>query len=210
MKKLTALLAALACMFTLAACNEKSMDKIIASEPSITGTVTDTQEGSILIENGDGEYWVSLDVENQDSMTHFTVGDEVVVYFDGTIAETYPMQISKVYAITLKTPADREAQSEVAQFLNEKYGMQFKLWCPDGHDLYKFHIFPDYAERECHIMMGENSDDVAQYHKDLSWEIVDDELIISGAWEETFRIDMAAGTATSTSTGKVYTIYEME
>ena len=59
-------------------------------------------------------------------------------------------------------------------------------------------------------MMGENSDDVAQFHKDLSWEIVDDELIISGAWEETFRIDIAAGTATSTSTGKVYTIYEME
>ena len=38
-------------------------------------------------------------------MTNFNVGDEVVVYYDGMVAESYPMQINKVYAITLKTPA---------------------------------------------------------------------------------------------------------
>ena len=62
---------------------------------------------SFLMENETGEYWVSLKVENKDSMTHFSIGDEVVVYFDGNIAESYPMQINTVYAITLKTPADR-------------------------------------------------------------------------------------------------------
>ena len=67
----------------------------------------DTGEHAILIENENGEYWVSLDVENKDSMTSFRIGDEVVVYFDGSVAESYPMQIDHVYAITLKTPADR-------------------------------------------------------------------------------------------------------
>ena len=62
---------------------------------------------AILIENETGEYWVSLDVENKDSMTSFSIGDEVVVYFDGNVAESYPMQINNVYAIILKTPADR-------------------------------------------------------------------------------------------------------
>lgn len=84
-----------------------SMNEIIANAPSITGIVKDTGEKAILIENENGEYWVSLNVENRDSMTHVSVGDEVVVYFDGMVAESYPMQINTVYAITLKTPADR-------------------------------------------------------------------------------------------------------
>ena len=46
-------------------------------------------------------------MENKDSVTNFNIGDEVVVYYDGNIAESYPMQINTVYAITLKTPADR-------------------------------------------------------------------------------------------------------
>lgn len=86
---------------------EGSMNDIIANAPSITGIVKEIGENSILIENEDGEYRVSLDVENTDSMTHFSVGDEVVVYFDGMVAETWPMQINNVYAITLKTPANR-------------------------------------------------------------------------------------------------------
>lgn len=32
---------------------------------------------------------------------------EVMVYYDGSIAESYPLQINTVYAITLKTPTDR-------------------------------------------------------------------------------------------------------
>ena len=107
MKKLAAFLLTLACVLTLAGCNNRSMHDIIANEPNITGIVRDTSEKAILIENEKGQYWVSLDVENMDSMTHFNIGDEVVVYFDGMVAESYPMQINTVYAITLKTPADR-------------------------------------------------------------------------------------------------------
>ena len=107
MKKLIALVLALVCVLGLVGCNNRSMNYIIENEPSITGIIKETNDNSILIENEDGEYWVSLNVENKDSMTNFSVGDEVVVYYDGNIAESYPMQINTVYAITLKTPADR-------------------------------------------------------------------------------------------------------
>ena len=107
MKKLIALVLALICVLSLVGCNNRSMNYIISNEPSITGIVKETNENAILIENDDGEYWVSLNVESKDSVTNFNVGDEVVAYYDGNIAESYPMQINTVYAITLKTPADR-------------------------------------------------------------------------------------------------------
>ena len=107
MKKALALILALVCLLTLAGCDRRSLNDIIANEPSIMGIVKDLCENAILIENDNGEYWVSRNVENKDSVTDLVLGDEVVVYFDGNVAESYPMQISTVYAITLKTPADR-------------------------------------------------------------------------------------------------------
>ena len=107
MKKLITLFITLICCLSLTGCKNKDMNYIIENEPSIIGFVKDTGDYSILIENEDGEYSVSLNVENKDSSTHFNIGDEVVVYYDGNIAESYPMQINKVYAITLRTPADR-------------------------------------------------------------------------------------------------------
>ena len=41
-----------------------------------------------------------------------TNGDEVTVYYDGNIAESYPMQINKVYAVLLKEPADRSVNDQ--------------------------------------------------------------------------------------------------
>ena len=107
MKKLIALVLALVCVLSLVACNNRNMNDIIANEPNITGIVRKITNDAFLMENETGEYMVSLDVENKDSMTHFSIGDEVVVYYDGNIAESYPMQINTVYAITLKTPVDR-------------------------------------------------------------------------------------------------------
>jgi len=44
-------------------------------------------------------------------MTHFSVGDAVRVYYDGTIAESYPAQVDTVYAIILvKPPEDGQAR----------------------------------------------------------------------------------------------------
>ncbi len=106
MKRIVALLFSVAFLLVFAGCS-RSLNYVIENEPSISGVVKETHNGTILIENENGEYFVSLDVEFSDSMTHFSVGDEVVVYYDGMIAESYPMQINTVYAIILKTPADR-------------------------------------------------------------------------------------------------------
>ena len=78
------------------------------NEPSIKGTIKEVNENSILVENESGEYWVSLTVENKDGIySPIMAGDKVTVYYDGNIAENYPMQINTVYAILLVEPADR-------------------------------------------------------------------------------------------------------
>ena len=112
MRKYIASTLALTFMVTLAGCNNRSMNYIIENEPSITGIVKEVGDNSILIyietdsyPNG-ADCDVSLDVENTDSYTDVSVGDEVVVYYNGDIAESDPLQINTVYAITLKTPAE--------------------------------------------------------------------------------------------------------
>ena len=119
MKKCVALVLALICMLGLTGCNKKSMNNIISNEPSISGIVEEVNENSILIYiQTDGYPYgadcsVSLNVENEDGLySPIAVGDEVVVYYDGSIAESDPLQISTVYAITLKTPGDRSENDQ--------------------------------------------------------------------------------------------------
>ena len=112
MRKHIAVIWALMCMIFLAGCNNRSMNYIIENEPNISGIVKEVCDNSILIYvETDGYPYgadcsVSLDVENTDSYTDVSVGDEVVVYYNGNIAESDPLQIHTVYAITLKTPAE--------------------------------------------------------------------------------------------------------
>ena len=47
-------------------------------------------------------------VESKDSYADPVVGDEIVVYYDGNVMETDPLKVGTVYAITLKTPANRK------------------------------------------------------------------------------------------------------
>lgn len=49
-----------------------------------------------------------LNVENEDSYTYVAVGDEVIVYHSGELAESYPLRINTIYTITLKTLADSD------------------------------------------------------------------------------------------------------
>lgn len=96
----------------LVGCNNRSMNYIIANDPSVTGIVEEVHDNYIIINLETDSYpngascEVSLDVENKDSYTSVSVGDEVVVYYNGEIAESYPLQINTVYSITLKTPAN--------------------------------------------------------------------------------------------------------
>lgn len=113
MKKLIALVLTLICTLGLVGCNNRSMNYIIENEPSVTGIVEEVHDNFIIINLETESYLsgasceVSLDVENKDSYTSVSVGDEVVVYYDGKISESYPLQINTVYAITLKTPANQ-------------------------------------------------------------------------------------------------------
>ena len=116
---ITSIVWILVCLLGFAGCNRKSMDYIIANKPSVTGIVEEVHDDYIIMyaetAEGypDGSYWeVPLDVENQDSYTNLVVGDEIFVYHDGSAMETDPIQIAKVYAITLKTPANRTREEK--------------------------------------------------------------------------------------------------
>lgn len=91
----------------LAGCTTPMNMSNVVNEPNFAGTVEETHENSILVRVNSDEVTssdlisVSLDVELKDSMTHFEVGDKIRVYYDGTIAESYPAQVNKVYAILL-------------------------------------------------------------------------------------------------------------
>lgn len=114
MKKIIAIISALVCVLSLVGCNNRSMNYIIENEPSVTGIVEEVHDDYILMYSDtaegypNGSHWsVPLEAENKDSYTDIAVGDEIVVYYDGQAMETDPLQIGTVYAITLKTPADR-------------------------------------------------------------------------------------------------------
>ena len=82
----------------------------IYTKPNFKGTVVEVMDNSILVSVNENEeefkssdkISVSLDVKLKDSMTHFNIGDNVSVYYSGTILETYPAKINEVYAIILR------------------------------------------------------------------------------------------------------------
>jgi len=91
----------------------KNLNDVIENAPSLQGNVTEVHEDYIIMYIVTSGYpygadcSVSLTPVFGDSYTDVSVGDEIVVYFDGNIMETDPLQLGTVYAITLKTPANR-------------------------------------------------------------------------------------------------------
>lgn len=114
--------AVLAAFFLFSAC-KPSLNDVIADKPSVQGTVESVQKGAILLAADETEeerassdqFLVSLDAEYSDSVTHFYEGDRVTVYYDGTIAESYPAQINQVYAITLLEAGEARKEAEKEQ-----------------------------------------------------------------------------------------------
>lgn len=101
MKMMIALVLPLVLVFGLINCSDSDQD--YTSEPSISGIIKEIADTSILIESDMGDCWVSLNVKGKENSISFNIGDEVVVYYDGNIAESYPLQIHTVHAIILKT-----------------------------------------------------------------------------------------------------------
>lgn len=113
-RKLTALIILFAFLIMCSGCSRNSMDYIIANKPSVTGIVEEVRDDYVIIYSEtaegypNGSRWsIPLKVESQDSYTDISIGDEIVVYYDGSVMETDPLQVGTVYAITLKEPADR-------------------------------------------------------------------------------------------------------
>lgn len=115
MKKIYALIFSMILCLSLCACGRntaQSVDDFIADAPSITGIVTEVHDKYIVIQGEPNElyhlsekYHVSLPAEYENPDTSYSVGDEVIVYYDGNIAESDPLQINGVLAITWKSSA---------------------------------------------------------------------------------------------------------
>lgn len=114
MKKYFSVLVMVLLIISLAGCS-RSMNYVIGHEPSFVGIVETVTDEYVLVNVNDDDaiysdhpnVQVSLDVELKDSYLDLTSGDEIVVYYDGTITDG---TAEIVYAITLRTPANRETQ----------------------------------------------------------------------------------------------------
>ena len=120
MKKIVAFMLVLVSLFYFSGCDTKSMNYIIKNKQSVVGTVEEVHENYIIMYSDSAEgypygsrWQISLDVENKDSYTAMVVGDEIVVYHDGNVMEADPLKVGKVYAITLRTPADRNVKGDI-------------------------------------------------------------------------------------------------
>lgn len=100
MKKYISLILIITCVLCLVGCNNSSKNDVSIEEYSISGTILELNKSSALIENESGEYWVSLIIRDG-SLPELAVGDEIIVSFNGAIAESYPMQINTVYSIKI-------------------------------------------------------------------------------------------------------------
>ena len=110
MRKILALLLSAALILALCACTGTEEEGVDVLNPYFTGKVLEKLEKSCLLEVTDGGnqafaegtlIYVSTDVAN---CPDFDEGDRLTVSFDGTAAESYPMQIFNVYLIAKTDP----------------------------------------------------------------------------------------------------------
>ncbi|NLG05272.1 MAG: hypothetical protein GX567_15845 [Clostridia bacterium] len=178
MKKFIGLILSLTFVLALVGCNKNSMNYIIENKPSVTGVVEEVHTDYVIMYSEtaegypNGSRWkVSLEPENKDSYTNLVVGDEIVIYYDGSAMETDPLQIGTLYAITLKTPASREVNNETDNIstlavANGPYGSiqlsipdtwEFEIYDVDNEKLlsssYGIHLKPT-AETDGYIEIG--------------------------------------------------------
>lgn len=99
MKKFATALFLAVLVFCIGGC-DNSTDSNIENHPHITGTVVEVYESSLLIDSDGSPYYVSLNSQNTEHIdSPIAIGDVVTVYFDGNVAESYPMQIHNVYDV---------------------------------------------------------------------------------------------------------------
>ena len=178
MKKLIGFILSLVCVLAMAGCNNKSMDYIIENKPSVTGMVEVVRDDYIIMYSDsaegypNGSRWsISLDVENKDSYTDLVVGDEIVVYHDGNVMESDPLQVGKVYAITLKTPAER-VDKEVQENETENFGEEDYVESVQD----EIARVEEQSREHCDIDSSDMGQQQMNYHSAQWYKLWDDEL----------------------------------
>ena len=155
----------------------KSMNDVIENAPSLQGNVTEVHETYMIIHIVTSGYpygagcSVSLTPVYGDSYTDVSVGDEVVVYFDGNIMETDPLQLGTVYAITLRTPSERNGRetntiafSALAPGEEEKYFTEYYVVMDDAWFDYSI----TYERAAMTVVVGLRAEDGTEYSKEIT------------------------------------------
>lgn len=112
---------------------------------------------------------------------------------------------------TTITPSTTEPSSAVdgdeaiKEALIDKYGIPFRLWKTEGMSLCEFTLGETNSKREYHHSM-----EGSFTQEPLSWEINNGEVVITGAWDETFVLNIEEDQATSKTDGTVYSILESD
>ncbi len=103
MKKALALILALFCVCSFVAC---ASNNDIIDQPYFYGRVIEKYGTSCIVEVTDtgNQYFTVGDLisvnTNIDACPEYAIGDNLRIVFDGAVAESYPMQINKVFSIT--------------------------------------------------------------------------------------------------------------
>ena len=173
----------------------KNMNDVIENAPSIQGNVTEVHETYMIIHIVTSGYpygadcSVSLTPVYEDSYTDVSAGDEVVVYFDGNIMETDPLQLGTVYAITLRTPAERNgtetnsiAFSELAPGEEEKYFTDYYVVMDDAWLDYSI----TYERAAMTVVVGLRAEDGTEYSKEITGG--DEKGTITGIQSGTYEV----------------------
>ena len=155
----------------------KSMNDVVENAPSIQGNVIEVYEDYMIIHFVTSGYpygadcTVTLAPVYGDSYTDVSVGDEVVVYFDGSIMETDPLQLGTVYAITLRTPASRNSKesniitfNELEPGREEKYASEYYILMDDAW----FDYSVTYERADMNIVIGLRAVNGTEYSKEVT------------------------------------------
>lgn len=97
-------------------------------------------------------------------------------------------------------PTEPAAEYGALQEIVDTYGFPIHLRMTEGMELTKIIIDEDSAEREW------MSNDERILYDNLAWSISENQLTISGEWEDVFTINIESGRAVSQADGKEYHI----
>lgn len=88
------------------------------------------------------------------------------------------------------------------QALFDKYGLPFRVRRAFDMRLIRLFFYEDTATRECLDSMKDGTEKFTA----LSWDVVDGDLVVTGAWNERLTLDQDADAAISQTDGETYQI----